>query len=265
MLISPSTTVYAFWMADILMALLAYTPLTFSTCEMDIGLPHSPDYKLSDAYCPLLQDTFSTVEITSPDDALVLLMGLLSDVIYLQRSLGPMRASAANQFNPYVPLSPHTEFSRLRNTLRQALNQWIGAFQDTPPAVKAFYHLCRLHLSQPDIASLVNEVGYLQPAKRLSFAGVTVADEAVEHAWLILDTVAARSNGRDIDESVSSPWLPMSVFHAALVVWARQQWGNAYGSNRILLPFVVELSHMPWPCCERMCSTLNSLMEVNRS
>lgn len=125
-------------------------------------------------------------------------------------------------------------------------------------------HYCRLYLSYPQILVLPRIVGYkgIDIGTDLGRLIVrTISYQSVQHTWRILDDAATRPKL----DLLCPMWLPIFVFHASLVVWAKQQFGttldlNGYGSNMILLPCEVELEAMPWPCCKEMTDTLVRLM-----
>lgn len=206
----------------------------------------------------------------SQEDAVLLLMAILSDLLYIRRSVGqhahltdPAQKTARNLSNPFVPLSPHTETYRMQNIISSALDRWYSKFNTlSSPGMMAFYYYCRLYLSCPQILGLPHVVDYRGIDSVTGLSGLTaISDQSVQHAWRILDDAAARPKS----DLLCPLWLPIFVFHAGLVVWAKQQLDttqdpNGYGSNRILLPFKVELEGMPWPCCKEMAETLARLM-----
>lgn len=93
----------------------------------------------------------------SQEDAVLLLMAILSDLLYIRLSIGqqahltiPAQKRARNLSNPSVPLSPHTETYRMQNIISSALDRWYSKFNTlSSPGMMAFYYYCRLYLSYP--------------------------------------------------------------------------------------------------------------------
>lgn len=211
-------------------------------------------------------------EVTSPDDALLLLMAVISDILYLRGSLGQVvhRMASADKKparrNPFIPLSPHSELDRMETLLSVALDKWHGRFHTSvPPELVAFYHYCRMYLACKYLLDLPKIAGYRQQrSDSTSSTELEITERAAHHAWLVLDSAAGRSRPPSGD-SLLQVWLPIVVFHASLVVWAKHSLGRArhgegFGSAKILLAFKVELEGMPWPCCSQMAATLDRLM-----
>lgn len=238
-------------------------------------MPDSP-LEFQDVYHTLLDDRAVhnelPMEVTSPDDALLLLMAVVSDILYLRGSLGQVVRQAANasnkptRRNPFVPLTPHSELDRMETVLSLALNKWHARFHTSaPPELMAFYHYCRMYLACKHLLDLPKIAGYRnERSDSISGNEFEFTERAVHHAWIVLDNAAGRSQQPSGDRLLPV-WLPIVVFHAGLVVWAKHSLGRArhgegYGSARILLAFKVELEGMPWPCCSQMAATLERLM-----
>jgi len=221
--------------------------------------------------CDGFQSNLST-DLTSSDDAVLLLMAIISDAIYLRQSLGRLvpAETGGRVNNPFVPLNPNTELERMQNLLSQGLDRWQSRFQDSVSAdVIAFYHYCKLYILCPDLPALSPLSGYLKHSaypelqnRHHTGSSIKISDQAVQQAWLVLDHAASRAKS---DEQLCAVWLPIVVFHAALAIWASiglvgADRSERYGSKRALLAFKVELEGMPWPCCAEMASVLESLM-----
>lgn len=209
-------------------------------------------------------------EVASQDDAVLLLMAIISDAIYLRRSLERLLATGgeSHQRNPFVPLTPHTELQRMQNLLLTGLDRWYSKFHSlTTPEVMSFYQYCRLYICCPDLPALSRLSGYLgsstdwrRPSHLGPELGVKISDQAVQQAWQVLDSAASRTK---MPARACPVWLPIVVFHAGLVIWANlasPSNNDRYGSKRALLAFEVELQEMPWPCCKEMAATLARLM-----
>lgn len=266
--------VWFLWLVDILYGLHSDLAVSsFSTREIWTKMPSSgPEFQ--EIYNAFLEDRGTqSITFSSPlsqDDAVLVLMAMLSDLLYIRRSIGqharhtdPANKTVRNFHNPFVPLSPHTEIYRMQNIISSTLDRWYSTFNTlSSPGMMALYYYCRLYLSFSQILVLPHIVGYRGIKSDMGLDSLTaISDHTVQHAWRILDDAAARPKS----DLLCPLWLPIIVFHASLVVWAKQQFGttqhpNGYGSNRILLPFKVELEGMPWPCCKEMTETLERLI-----
>lgn len=251
------STVATLWLSDILQALHLDAPLNFSTQEIHMTMIQS-DYAIQDIRAALLRGEQLPTDIRGRDDALLLLLALLADSIYLQRSLGRW-SSPLDTINPFVPLSPYSEHQRMLATLDTALERWLHSFDSIGEDINVLYHYVRLYLTMPELTSIAPAVGYPDAvvAKRPE---TQVLDAAAKIAWQILDTTAQATSISST--TLHSPWLPVVVFHAALVIWTDIVTSKAHyaPSKRILVPFVLELRQMRWPCCERMAATLETLI-----
>jgi hypothetical protein len=207
--------------------------------------------------------------MTSPDDAFLLLMAVLSEILGVQRSLYKVLSLSESQqhaSNPFVPLTPAAELTRMNNALSSALDTWHDRFRGVVvPEIIAFYYYCRLHLACPRILELPFVAADPTPSRsKFDHQTMNITDEAVRNAWLVLDHSADAVRTCTL-ETLCPVWLPIVVFHAGLVVWAQQglnQPGHSgiSGSVRVLLAFKVELERMPWPCANDMGATLDRLM-----
>ena len=234
----------------------------------------SSTYEFQDIYRTFVAskgDSALPLDLVSPNDAFVLLLAILSDCLCLQQSLGQIAPNAPtavkkNTRNPFSLLSPYAELARMRNALSSALDRWHSVFSVAmKPEILALFHYCRLYLSCFQLLDLPRLAGYkLVSPGRSSTRGPSITIESVSQAWLVLDNAAARYQASS-SQSLCPAWLPIIVFHAGLVLWARQKYGNdnenhAYGSTKILLLFRMELEQMTWPCCKGMAATLDRLM-----
>ena len=244
------------WLSDLLQAIHMDKPLNFSTQEINITMIHSP-YDLQHLRAILLRGECLPPEVKGGEDALLLLLTLLTDAIYLQRSLSRWSGDP-DPINPFVPLSPHTEHQRMLSILSIALDKWAQSFASINSDVMVLYHYCRLYLVLPEVTGLPGIVGYPETIKT-TLPDVKIPETVTKCAWQILDTAAASSSQR----ATPSPlWLPVVVFHAALVIWTDiANCTSVYTpSKRVLVPFILELQRMGWPCCAKMTSTLETLM-----
>jgi hypothetical protein len=255
-----SPTVSALWIADLLQAVHMDASLNFSTQEIDIYMPRS-SARLQDCYARLLKGEPRPSDAANTEDAMVLLMALLSDTLYLQRSLS--RVAAPDPMNPFVPLSPHSEHERMHNVLFSALDTWLETFQRDERGIMVFYHYCCLYLAFPQVSGLASHACY-PTGHEITEPKVPVSDTAVTHAWAILDNVAAGEI--NMSETMEPLWFPVAIYHAGLTIWA-QTCGSRLAhasSTRILLPFIVEVQKFRWPCSAAMASSLQMLMAADR-
>ncbi|KAI0105869.1 hypothetical protein F4814DRAFT_429777 [Daldinia grandis] len=282
---SYSPMLWSIWLWDVLQAVHSNMSLNFSPDEISTNMPSS-NIPFQDIYRSLLQNSsaevqtlLSTTGASSREQAILLLLAILSDSITLHRTLG----SAANvinsvqmtsyKHNPFVPYSAHAELERMQNRLSKALDQWYISFSGSmSPDVIALFHYCRLYLSCPEIPSLSRLAQYGTPSNQTpTQAGVTAAtntinisSQSLDHAWALLDVAATCPKSEGI---LCQAWMPIVVFHAALVVWAKVSFStggdrDTYGSRRVLLAFKMELETMQWPCCTKMAVTLQRLMST---
>ncbi|CRG82907.1 hypothetical protein PISL3812_00254 [Talaromyces islandicus] len=272
------TFIWCLWLVDILHALhFDLSVNMFTSSELSTTMPSS-SLKFQDVYSTFLYDGtphFSAPEVTSQDDALLLLMAVLSDLLFLRASLRQIVRSANAEliqfpkYNPFVPLSPHTELERMESVLSLALDRWYETFYTSmPPEIVAFYHYCRMYLSCDQLLNLPRMAGY-KPFKSEpnSNIEISISGNAVRQAWLVLDNAAARQKLSSTD-TLTPIWLPAMIFHAGLLVWAKQssgrsQQGGEYESSRVLLAFKIELESMRWPCCVEMAATFDKLMAAS--
>lgn len=269
---------WCFWLNDVLNALCFDSAVhSFSSRELWTTMP-SGNYDFQDIYriCVNHHEVNQPLpsDMTSPDDALLLVIAFLSDLLYFRRSFAMLFQTSAKQHlqqscpgNPFVPLTPRTELNRLHDTLTSALDTWAQRFQSfMTPEVMSFYYYCRLQLACPELLNLPRLAGHSLFSRTATddYHGDPISDMAVSIAWSVLDVASRRS--KDSRAQYLCPvWLPVCVFHAALVVWAQQtvaqtQGRRKHGSRIMLLAFKLELAEMPWPCCADMTSTLERLM-----
>jgi hypothetical protein len=220
-------------------------------------------HTLQDLRAALLLDSALPDDVQAGDDALLLLLVLITDAIYLQRSLGRWSTNP-DPINPFAPLSPYTEHKRMLSTLNTALKRWFQSFSSIETDIKAFYYYVRLYLAFSEVTSLAARLGY-PGAVHDDKSEAKVPDIAAKFAWQILDTAAVASSTNGV--RLPYPWLPVIVFHAGLVISTDvSNCTSAYApSKRIVVPFVLELQQMKWPCCSTMATALETLMRDSRS
>ncbi|KAK5064916.1 hypothetical protein LTR84_000750 [Exophiala bonariae] len=274
-----SAPIWCLWLSDLIQSLHTGVAANFSSRELWTKMPSST-HDFHDIYERLVygarDDELQSIlpgGMTTPEDAVLLLMAIISDAIYLRQALGRLvlTKEGRSMSNPFVPLTPDTELERMQMQLSQGLDRWESQFQGVMAAdVMAFYHYCRLYISCPDLPALPPLSGYNNPVADIrsryqSKAGnvFNIADSSIQQAWQVLDYAALRSK---TGEKLCAIWLPIVVFHAGLVIWASislvggVEGRDKSGSKRSLLAFKVELEGMPWPCCAGMAAVLENLM-----
>ncbi|KIW24040.1 uncharacterized protein PV07_09779 [Cladophialophora immunda] len=268
--------VWCLWLIDIIQALHFELSINFFTSrELKTSMPSST-LEFQHAYRSLLDDRTDCHQLAGEhlgqEDALLLLMALLSDLLHARRALEQMlpltvfTGEQSTPYNPFGPFSPRLELDRVEGQISRALDKWHKWFHaGVPPEIMAFYHYCKMYLSFDYLLNLPRLAGYRGVASApFPSEKVSLADTTVRAAWRILDSAAMWSQQNSADQ-LWPIWLPIVVFHAGLVVWAQYSLPGArssaqYGSPRILLAFKIELDKMPWPCCVEMAATLERLI-----
>ena len=234
----------------------------------------SSSHSFNDIYFRLVsQRTEIPGAAKSPENALFLLVALLSDHLYTRKMLqmtfpptgGPKSGHFYNfstipELSPFPTLSPMLESARINANLERALDAWVEAFNEVcPKTYMALYYYTRLRIVCPELEYLPKAVGYvLEVANGLTGSDLKVSDESVRLSWLVVDHID--SSHADM-ASQTAIWVPIILFHAALVVWQRSSSAASRqnGSSKILNPFISELEQVPWPCSKEMVKILRRL------
>jgi hypothetical protein len=277
---SRAPLIWSLWLLDLVYAVhLDLAVNCFSPTELWTKMPSST-YEFQELYSILIcedgESALLPADLVAPEDAMLLLMAILSDYLFIHRSLGWVvdvadsghSAKKRRPNNPFLPLSPRRERDRVYGMLSSALDKWWTRFQSCmTPEVMAFYCYCRLHLSCPQLLELPCLAGYkpMRSTSTMNDKPIAVSDEATRLAWQCLDLAAARSK-KSSPHDLCPVWLPVVVFHAALLIWAKQDPRNdrnnsILASLKVLLAFKMELDGMHWPCCAEMSTTLERLMD----
>lgn len=278
-----SSLVWILWLIDVVQALHFNLSTHFSSSELWTKMPSTVE-EFQVVYHALIHDAhkfhhFYSSQLpraTFREDGLLLLIAIISDSICLNHALGPFCGPTMSEeptpyeYNPFVPFTPSTENRRIQASLEAALDRWDTIFHDLSSSeMLALHCYAKLYLSYPDLQILPQLVGYGpltfgEPGSFESFTTLQcskVSHHSAQLAWLVLDHVA--SPKRTVEVMCPS-WLPIAVFHAALVVWAKASFttdsmDDRHGSTRALLAFQVELEKMCYPCCVEMAATLKRL------
>lgn len=278
---------WCLWLIDIVQALHFDLSISlFTSREMSTSMPSATiDFQV--VYRLLLDDRILyndhiPQQQFSNEDSLLLVMALLSDLLYLRCSLREVAPTpskmafptssplAQESSNPFRPFSHQMELDHMETTISLALDKWQRWFRGrTSSEVLALYHYIRMYLLFDQLLQLPKAAGYRGMAPVSLDTSFSVSDQAVREAWKVLDCAAAVSQSLAPDRLYPF-WLSVVVFHAGLVVWARQSHANAtgppeYASTRVLLAFKVELDAMPWPCCTEMAATLGRLVSSSQT
>jgi len=268
-------------LTDVISALHCDATPNFSTTELSIKMPLS-SHRFRTIYALIHSHVSLPTDVRSKEDGLLLLTALLNDIIYMQRcyptdtvpSVGhtaSISSSNAPLRNPYAPLSSLSERSRLNAALNAALDRWKEIFQPTTEKViLALFYFCKLQVTCPDIWELPRLAGYMtcldsinnpSPPSRDGGRRIEIPDEAIDFAWLVLDScnMELETLGNKL-----AIWLPVILFHSALVIWQRLRFRSPadtkYGTLKILSMFKNEIAQLPWACCAKMQTTLGRLM-----
>ena len=211
-------------------------------------------------YRSLLDGFALPADMTVGEDALVLLVALLGDIIRAQKTgtLSPAVHESLSNQNLYAPMTVRWEISRLEATLESVLARWRRHFTQLSHNVLALYHFARLHLTLPQTWKLARWTGYSERIfKASSTTGLSIPDEATDLAWEVLGESEGCTTG---SESFTSIWLPVVVFHSALAIGREfQHRGHSktsLSSARIMGGFKEELQRLDWPCCVAMIATI---------
>lgn len=249
-------------LTDVLMALVQNTPPNYATSEIDIKMPSSAhSFRL--IYNSLLHGFPLPPDVSSQEDALLILVALLADIVYYQSAFQPHIVREESGVGPksHVPLSSSSEHVRLIESLGAALSRWNRYFhQSSSGDILVLYRLARMRLLAPamvtyrgSIAMYGRQMG--EPSER-----------TISLAWEILDLT---ESVLDNNTQRMSMWLPMAIFASAVVVWkglmhSKDSMGR-HGRLRMLSLFQEKLSQLPWPCCHRMIADLDYLSNISRT
>lgn len=269
------------FLTDVISAITCDTTPNFSTTELNIKMPSS-NYQFSAIYALIHSHDPLPEASRSREDGLLLLIALLNDTIYMQRCypvnslvspsyVGSRPKSDKSLRNPYAPLSSVSERSRLNTELNNALDKWKEHFQQTVGKdILTLYYFCKLQLTCTNIWELPNLAGYMTSCGSSTQAATSkrdgrrfeIPDEAMDLAWLVLDNCSIQTETFGHKLSI---WLPVVLFHSALVIWQRLRFraptDMKYGTLKILSMFKNEIVQLPWACCLEMGITLNRLMK----
>ena len=274
---------------DVIHAIQLGAPPMYSTSELFIKMPSS-NYHFRPIYKSLVRGSPQLPkDLQTREDALLLLVALLIDILYLQRC-NPSTYSApayrdpvvdesgiadeAPLRNPYAPLSLQSELSRLSSGIQDALNRWEQHFllEQVGHDIYALYYFCTLHLLCTNLWDLRRLADYVAKTTTPSNGSIdstnvvharqlNIPDKALDFAWLVFENCDVTS---ERPERKMAVWLPAILYISALVVWQkvreRSSTDTRYGTLRTLNMFKHELEQLPWPCCSEMTLTLDNLM-----
>jgi hypothetical protein len=163
--------VWSIWLIGIVQALhFDLSTNLFTSRELWTSMPSSSS-EFQEVYSVLLDDRTPQDRVParsfSQEDALLLLMALLSDLLFLRRSLGQVVRSTENitkrsiRSNPFSPFSPHMELDHIEALLSLALDKWHGRFRaHASPEILALYHYTKMYLCFDGLLSLPPMAGY---------------------------------------------------------------------------------------------------------
>lgn len=243
----------------------------YLTNELFIRMPSST-YQFKTIYNSLVHGYTIPRDVTTQEDALLLLTALLSDTIYTQRCfLSLIFRSQKNTskklpplHNPYAPLSADSEYSRVRHRLMAALDRWEQHFEQyVGDDIRALFHFTKIQLLCPHIFLLPKMAGYSATGNLCNPGMIEIPDKAIDLVWLVLDSC---EKAFDSPRQKSAIWLPIVLFMSSLVLWNKISYqpepGHKYGTLRALKTFRSEIVRLPWPCCAEMSTTLSRLTKI---
>ncbi|KAJ9608015.1 hypothetical protein H2200_007003 [Cladophialophora chaetospira] len=150
-------------------------------------------------------------DVKSSEDALIVLVALLSDIIYMQHCHVPgIQAGKGQPENPFLPLSVQGERDRLNAEMLAALSRWELQFKhQVGKDLLALYYFAHLRLTCHGLEDLNHAA--MSGLKSSSIEPIEVPDKALDLAWLILE----HCHGLPEDQRVEI-WLPVVLFQSAL-------------------------------------------------
>jgi hypothetical protein len=264
-------------LVDVIQAIHLNANSEFRSTELIIKLPMS-DHDFGDVYSKFLVEISLPSDVTECEDAVLILLALFSDILATQKvfsnlNLQPPQISKSDTdtdriLSHFVPFSASSESRRMLSQLDGALDRWSDRFRGSmPEEVLALFHFSKICSIWPSVLLLPRYSGYTSMTPTATSTTLSTypraapPDEALRHAWLVLDNVNMRSQ----QDSFACPmWLPVVTYFSALVVWWSLQPTtapmNSIGSVKVLSMFKAELEQMPWPCCKAMVKNLEELM-----
>ncbi|KAK3075509.1 hypothetical protein LTR53_001126 [Teratosphaeriaceae sp. CCFEE 6253] len=268
-------TCYVFLVA-VLQSLVCDTLPLMSSEELTLMPSTSSGF--TEAYSSLSRTIdVNTHQLSDHADALVLLIALLSDRLFVEHSYRsvsqrPVTADMRNGHGANVlaypaelmPASASRDYLDLEHRTLQSLHRWHDRFASAATKeILALYYYAELRISYTNFGGLLRDCGYQSYQRLVSDEGAThseVSGQSVRLAWLVLDQVDVRKRRR---ESLHAIWLPPVLFHSALIIWRSQtqQKTGPCGSLKALGLFAKELDELPWPCCGSMATCLRRLQD----
>ncbi|KIW98743.1 uncharacterized protein Z519_00406 [Cladophialophora bantiana CBS 173.52] len=235
----------------------------FSTSELYIRMPTS-NHHFRAVYNSMIHGYALPADAKSCEDALLLLVALLSDIIYMQHchcsapGYHEGEVTGVPLRNPFIPLSVQGERCRLTADMSAALSRWERHFKhQIGKDILALYYFAHLRLTCLGLGDL--NYAAMSGCNSSSFKSIEIPDKALDLAWLILEQCH-----RLREDQRLAIWLPIVLFQSALVVWQKLKSPTPhrkYGTLRVLNAFSNEISKLPWSCCGEMTETLDKLAE----
>ncbi|KAK6429178.1 hypothetical protein LTR95_014677 [Oleoguttula sp. CCFEE 5521] len=232
----------------------------YSIDELAFTMPQS-GHSFRTSYTSLLHGFTLPDNLSTTEDALLLLTSLLADILYLQKCFeAPLAIGAPSHCSPYRPLCIDAEYPKRQAAFHAALHNWKVRFwgrisQD----VMALFHYTRLQLVVPEINKLASFVDQQLSGDICANMMHDIPPEAVKLAWSVL---ANTEDSPTIQGKKLAVWLPIVLYLSALVVWrAHSDDGipEGPGGVRTLGLFASAMQALPWPCCAHMSANLRKL------
>ncbi|KAL3423890.1 hypothetical protein PVAG01_05637 [Phlyctema vagabunda] len=280
------TAIPAFILVDMLRSVQFSLPPTLTTSDL-LSRPSKLSNDYNAIYTNIILKSRPPPVDLRLDSAFLALIAILGEIHTLSTVFHPMvliedyenedtRAKAKtgdkHLHNPFLPFSPEAESRQAYQKLQKALDLWGRYYLSrVGKDVAAFFHFCKMYLSEPGLPSLPLIVGYSSDDPRIDVIAFdeskmldsefSDASEALKNAWRILENMEESAELAPI-------WYPIVLFYAGLVVWrtinsqAESGLDGLHLSPRVLQLFKTELERMKWPCCKGMAETLEKLMTL---
>ena len=262
-----STLIGYMLMVDVVQGLHFDSVPNYSSNEFFIDMPNSR-HAFRKSYGCLVGGHPLPSDVNGNEDALLLVLSLLSDIIRTYKTLPttPALRDVSISGRPPAPLTVAYETACSQAVFAAALARWRQHFPLVSPDILMLHHIAELLILVPGMCKFPRLAGY--PHRTKPSRGITrshISEKAADIAWRILD---ASECCRADSTAYLSIWLPVSVFLAALVVWQHLEGGapvvRGLRSTRALTMFTKELERLHWPCCTEMIATINNLNEASK-
>lgn len=210
------------------------------------------------------------------EDSLISLLLMLADIHLVTNTFSPLSMQHIHVCETtgftaghmmHIPFTPEHEIRDLRKKLATSLQQWEQIhFDSASKDLLLLYHFCCLYNMLPSLQSLYTLANHARMSwsmyehtakKKYHVDDLPSYRAAMPIVWLILEA-------SELLPSEELPiWSPISVFSAALVIWAIKEFGKDENASqwtaRSLSPFQRELTRMKFSGAQEMAAVLSKL------